>query len=112
MFRRAHRHPRRARLAEGDRNRDDGASGRGILQRERMRFTVELTQAEARVAEADALFWRETAVRAVCNAAAVVGDANLQSIRNLPRVDRDTAGAGATSDAVLDGVLDERLQNE
>ena len=45
-------------------------------------------------------------------AGAVVGDLDLEPVADAPAADADVSGGGAHGDAVLDRVLDQRLENQ
>src|SRR5215470_4522256 len=77
------------------------------LEHEPAAGSVQLLQPQTAVRQADALRYGIGG-----DARAVVGDGDLDGISVASSANDDSPSAGAPSDSVMDGVLDQRLQNE
>src|SRR5208337_2992215 len=96
-------------LAERNVDLDDAASAGRIFQGHLVVVVVKLLQASARVAQADS-FWRDRAETG--KSLAVVADLDPQLVEDLARRDANAAGSAARADAVANGVLHQRLQEQ
>src|SRR5215467_1156235 len=89
----------------------DGAStAGGVFQHHGVVFVIKLLQASAGVAQADA-FQRHQAA-ALREPDAVITNLHPDIVAVAPGADADQAAGAARANAVPDGVLDDRLQNQ
>src|SRR5271165_6839925 len=96
-------------FAERNVDLDDAASAGRIFQGHLVVAVIELLQASARVAQSDS-FWRDRAETG--EPLAVVADLDPQLVEHLARGDANAAGRAARADAVANGVLHQRLQEQ
>src|SRR5208337_3035992 len=96
-------------FAERNVDLDDAASAGRIFQGHLVVVVVKLLQARPCVAQADS-FWRNRAVTG--KSLTVVADLDPQLVEDLARRDANAARSAARADAVANGVLHQRLQEQ
>jgi hypothetical protein len=108
---RSGRHPVvRGQFAARDRKLDTDTSGLQIEQGQRLIAAIELLKPASRIRQAHA--FKEKPFRCVVQRAGQVSDFEKQAVSVLKRPDGDNVPFSRFPDAVPNGILDKRLQNQ